>query len=883
MRTTSSLLGAFLLFAPLLSGQEGQSPLAEALKVERLDAPVGIGRENPLFSWTPTLQQESYRIQVASSHEALLEGEADLWDTGDVPGAASIDIPYAGEPLRSSTRYYWRVCINGASDGPVSSFVTAVFNMHEWGGDWIGWDSANPWDREDSNSLLSARYLRNEFKVRSGVVAATAHICGVGYHEFYLNGEKLGDRVLSPIPSEYRSVLLSKTYDVTSLIKEGPNATGVLLGGGYYYTPRQNYMPKHNHSFGYPKLRFLLVIDYSDGTSDRVVSTTRWKINCDGAIRANNQYDGEIYDARKEFEGWTQVGFDDSKWDRAQAVSVDGTAVIQAEPTSGMKVVETLAPVWMKRLPGGRLMVDFGQNLTGWVKLVGVDIPSGKEVRLDFAEKLTKDGPELDKSNLRESLARDIYIGKGGARTWAPRFAYHGFRYVIVSGLDPSVLKEENLVAEYISDDLRKTGSFKTDDALFNQVVRNAYESVRGTYKGLPMDCPQRSKRLPWLGDRNLESLGETFLLDNNALYEYWLGQIRLSQRADGCLPDVAPAYWYNYTDNISWPSLFVFAPTMLYRQFGNTRAMEENYPSMKVWLDHLRKCYYQDGVLKADRYGDWGVPPEDRAIKHSQDDSRKTDGSLIATAYYYRVLDEMSLIAGLLGLDDEAIVFKAQAKEISDSYVTNFYDSQAKTFGNGTMTANILSVGVGLAPDDLLPEMADRVRESFERGGSVVTSGVIGLQWMMKTLRKLGLDDIAHTLATNRSYPSFGYMVDHGATTIWEYWNGDTILDSSHNHVMLLGDLIAWCYEDLAGIKSAGPAFSEIEMAPAFSVPFNHIKASYECHYGPITSEWVRKKNRIEWTVGIPVGTKASLTLPDGTRKTIGPGTHSFNAVFRK
>jgi len=866
MNLILSTLAAIILALPM-----------SGLKCERQENPVGVSTRKPLFSWLPSSDGQScYRIRVFNNEEL----DSEMWDSGWVDSKDCIDIKYAGKKLLSGRKYWWTLQLKDANGvvSPVSdtqTFITAFLDQADWGGEWIGYDKANSWDREDAHSELSARYLRATFGLQKEITAAYAHVCGVGYHEFYFNGERVGDQVLAPLPSEYNNELLSLTYDVTDLVKSGKNAIGVILGNGYYYNMQQGFAPKNNHTFGYPKLRFELDLFCADGEVRRIVSSAKgWRLNCDGPIRSNNMYDGEVYDATKEFDGWLDPDFDDSSWDRPEAVSVFGQALIKPQPSKGMKVFETLPAKSMTRLGDGWVL-DFGQNLTGWVRM-SVKAERGDTVRVDYAEKLYPDGT-LDKSNLRDSYARDLYIAKGdGVETWAPAFSYHGFRYAYVSGLDYEPSKED-FSAEFVTNDIQRIGYFETDNAIFNQVIANAVETIKGTWKGLPMDCPQRAKRLPWLGDRNIEHLGEMYLFNMNSQYEYWFSQMSLAQRADGCVPDVAPAYWYNYSDNVSWPSIFVIGELNAYKMYGNARAMEQNYPNMAKWVSHLADCYMEDGIITKDRYGDWGVPPEDRSIKHTLDDSRKTDGMLIATAYYYMLLQDMAEIAEAIGRTEDIDSYLSVADMVLNAFNARFYDNEKNCYGNGTVTANILPAALGMVPEDRLDSVRAAVKNGLAANGGQITSGVIGLQWMMRGLHKLGLDDEAYYLATNTSYPSYGYMIEQGATTIWEYWNGDSIMDSSHNHVMLLGDLVPWCFEDLAGIKASSPAFRTVHMEPAFDTKFNHVKASLETPYGTVTSEWNRKKcGRIVWEFSIPSGVEAEVVLPDSTAKYTS-GTHKL------
>lgn len=852
----------------------------ESLRCEYRNAPMGADNPAPLFSWRVQSDergvcQRAYRILVASCAEKLTPDSADMWDSGRIESPRSVGIAYAGKKLESSTYYYWRVDVwtddeSAAACSGKSHWLTGLFHDFEWKGNWMGLERAFAWDDESFHSRLSARCFRNEFALDKKIRYAVAHICGAGYFELFINGNRIGDQVLAPIPSRYDNTLLYNTFDVSAALRQGRNAIGILLGNGYYYTMQQGYRPQNNVTFGYPKVRFTLVLIYEDGTRRQIAGHNRWKVTADGPIRSNNLYDGEVYDARKEMRGWSEPGFDASDWLPVDLVAAD-PASVKAQPTDGLAVNDRIAPVEISSYPGGGYLLDFGVNMTGWVRIKLPEMEKGDTLRIDYAEKLGNDGL-LDKSNLRDAYARDIYIAdsiSGGE--WAPHFVYHGFRYAVVTGLKAKPAADD-CTGEWVYDKMAQIGSFTTDDERFNRVLENAANSIRGTYKGVPLDCPQRSKRLPWLGDRVMESRGETYLFDNNSVYEHWLAEMRGAQRADGCIPDVAPAFWLNYTDNVSWPALFVFGQKMLYDQFGNDRPMRDNYPAMKKWLAHIRDCYMEDGLIHRDRYGDWGVPPEDRNIKHSKADARRTDGVLISTAYYYRLMCEMSEIAGLVGFRSDSVDFRREASQVGATFHKKFYDDDSGCYGNNTVTANILPLAFGMVPDSEYPRVVANLRKIImEQNGGHVSAGVVGLQWLMKTLTKVGMSDVAYRLATNSTYPSYGYMVERGATTIWEYWNGDSIVDSSHNHVMLLGDLLAWCWEDLAGIRGEmRPEGYRLSLAPDFTTPFNRIDGRWVSPCGPVVSSWRRSRGRIRWEIMIPPSASGYLRFRGADFKSI-------------
>ena len=550
------------------------------LRTEQLKNPAGIDVRQPRLSWRiesdeQNVIQTAYHILVASSPELLEQGKGDIWDSGKIESDASQWITYQGKTLKCNAPYYWKVKIDtnkGATNWSVPAFwITGLFNEADWQGQWIGLDRAAPGDSETRWSRLAARYLRKEFAVKKSVKRATVHIAGMGLYELFINGQRIGNQVLAPAPTDYRKTILYNTYDVTSLLQT-ENAIGVTLGNGRFYTMRQNYKPYKIPTFGYPKLRLNLIVEYADGSKETIATNTSWKLTTEGPIRSNNEYDGEEYDARKELGAWTQTGYDDKNWMPAQRVSIP-SGTLRAQMMPGMKVTETLKPVSIKKL-GNKYILDIGQNMAGWVRF-RIKGQAGDSIRLRFAESLQDNG-ELYTRNFRDARSTDVYVVSGRETkdaTWAPRFIYHGFRYVEVSGYPNA--KAEDFVAEVVEDEMEHTGTFNCSDETLNKIIRNAFWGIRSNYKGMPVDCPQRNERQPWLGDRTMGCWGESMLFDNYAMYTKWTRDIREAQREDGCIPDVAPAYWNYYSDNVTWPAALPMACDMLFTNFGDKRPIE--------------------------------------------------------------------------------------------------------------------------------------------------------------------------------------------------------------------------------------------------------------------------------------------------------------------
>lgn len=870
------------------------------LRTEQTIAPLNIENLHPRLSWIITsdeqdVMQSAYHILVASNRQLLDEGKGDLWDSGRVQSDESIWIPYEGKALKSNQHCYWKVKAyttrgeTGWSE-PAEWGMGLLGEIH-WKGQWIGWDTAFKWDKEEQHSRLSARYLRTEFACRDQEIRrATLHICGLGLYELYINGRRVGDQVLAPAPSDYRRTVIYNSFDVTRHLHAAgaKNAIGVTLGNGRFYTMCQNYKPYKIPTFGYPKLRLNLIVEYTDGTTQRVNSDTSWRLTAEGPIRSNNEYDGEIYDARMELGDWTLPGYDDSQWLEAQRVSVPyGT--LRGNTAPNMKVMQVLKPKRFEQL-GHRYLVDFGQNTAGFVRIRLRGTSAGDTVRIRYAERLTKEGTELDVENLRHSQSTDLYIchGREENATWAARFSYHGFQYVEVTGCRG--LKAEDLTAEVVYDEVAENGSFECSDEVVNRVLGNARWGILSNYKGVPLDCPQRDERQPWLGDHAMGTWGESFLFSNGNLYAKWADDIREAQREDGVIPDVCPAFYNYYTPAMTWASTLPVICEMMYEQYGNIQPIRRNYAAIGKWMRMIRDNYTTaDGVIHADKYGDWCMPPEAPHLIHSQDPARLTDGALISTAYYYKVALLMARFARLQGLEEEARAYEEDAGVVKERFNARFLTVKRGTspvkashilypdsifYGNNSVTSNLLPLAFGMVPEEYREEVIKNlVTTIMTTNGGHIGCGVIGINWLFRELTRIGRGDVALLLAGNKSYPGYGYMIEKGATTIWELWNGDTASRkmNSCNHVMLLGDLITWLFRDLAGFNPARPGYKEVVLKPDFSIQqLDYVKASHNTPYGRLESHWRNNLATLEWDITIPCNTSAQLYLPTTDEKAI-------------
>lgn len=765
-----------------------------------------------------------------------------------------------GESMVVPTDEQWKV-----SREPAPGWNESGFDDSAWvPAKKLGPVGMAPWGqvRTVEDRRLPARWLRKEFALEKKVARATVYFSGQGVSELYLNGSKVGNRVLSPALSEYPKRLYYVTYDVTKQLRHGPNAIGAVLGNARFYSPRSK-VYAGGSSYGFPKMFLHLRIENTDGTVSEIVSDESWKLTTDGPIVANNEYDGEEYDARKELDGWSRAGYDDAQWQAAPLAAVP-PGVLSAQMIEPIRVTGTLKPVAMTEPKPGVFIFDLGQNMVGWCRLQ-VRGPAGATVSLRHAETLNPDGT-LYLANIRGARVTDEYTLSGrGTEVYEPRFTYHGFRYVETTGF-PGRPTLDAIAGRVVNDDLRVNGDFECSAPLVNRIYRNIVWGVRGNYRSIPTDCPQRDERQGWLGDRSEESQGETYLFDNGALYAKWLRDIADSQKATGSVPDVAPAYWSIYSDNVTWPSSLIIIPGSLRRQFADEQAIALAFEPARLWIEYMRG-FVKKNLISRDAYGDWCVPPEDPALIHSKDPNRKTDTTLIATAYFYHDLKLMERYARMLRKPGEAERFAKLADEFKEAFNARFLKRDLGQYDNGTQTSCVLPLAFDLAPEDMRARIFDHlVRKITGESNGHIGTGLIGGQYLMRVLSDFGRPDLAWTIATQPDYPGWGYMVSQGATTIWELWNGNTAdpAMNSGNHVMLVGDLVTWFYEYLAGIQAdpEQPGFKHIVMKPQPVGDLRYVRARHVSPYGEISSEWRRQGKSFDWLINLPVNTTATVFL---------------------
>jgi len=848
---------------------------AADLRCEYLRNPLGIDRSFPRLSWklhappaARGLKQSAYQILVAATEDALRAGRGDLWDSGKVDSDQSINVAYAGKPLVSRQQCWWAVRIWDQAGQASGWSGTAMWSMgllrvDDWKASWIGLDGGDETRPQDpTRTRLPARMLRREFQTRTQIERATVYVSGLGFFDLYLNGAKVGDHIMDPALTEYAKRILYVTFDVTGQLKPGQNALGVILGNGRFYAPRGgNYEVKFK-TYGYPKLLLQLEIEYRDGSRQEVVSDGKWKITTEGPIGANNEYDGEEYDARKEFPGWDKAGYDDSSWRQAELVQSPGGR-LEAQMLEPTRITQTLQPESVREFKPGVYLVDFGQNFYGQVRL-RASAPAGTVVKMREAYSLNPDGSLRSQDN-RSALATDEYIFKGrGVETWSPRFRGQGFRRVEVTGLTGKVTADEfqGLVVE---NSLDPVGTFECSIPLLNRVYRNIRWGERMFLRtGAPLD-PDRDERQGWLGDPSKDSEGEAFNFNVAAFYDKWIEDIRLDQLPDGKQSDVSPSYWAFYSGDIVWPSVLTIIPDWYYGFYGDRRILEVNYEAMKKWVDFCLRQLKPDHTLDKAEYADWC---DTSSMDGRHPDTGSTSKPLVGTAYCYLNAKLMARTAQRLDKSEDQEHYAEAAANIRVGFNKRFLNPRTATYESETQTSYVLPLAFGLVPDDLRPKVVQNlVNDIMVQHHGYLTVGLVGMQWLMEVLTETGHAGTALTIATRTDRPSWGYMISKGATAIWERWDMDTRDPGMNSEALLIqtGDLEAWFFQSLAGINydPEHPGFKNLVMRPQMIPSLTSAKGSLDSPQGKVESEWQLQGGTFHWNIVVPPNATATVYVP--------------------
>jgi alpha-L-rhamnosidase len=858
----------------------GQSELRPVgLKSEYRVDPLGIGERSPRLSWAlesegRNQRQSAYRILVARSEEDLEAEENLLWDSGRVESGHTIGVEYEGEVLRSGSYCVWKVRAWDGSGNPSpysspADFETGLLEKSDWEGAWISAGKGPAGDMEPpsgqeyddlANALVPSPYLRREFPLDKPVSRARLYATARGVYELYINGNRVGNDVLAPGWTDYDRRIQYQTYDVTPLLADGPNALGAVLGDGWF-AGFVGFDPKHRgaHYGARPQLLAQLNLEYEDGTTQSLATEGLWSFST-GPILYSDLLMGESYDARREMPGWAEPGFDDSGWYGVEVEEI-GYPDLVAQPDEGVRIIEELEAKSVTEPESGRYVFDLGRNMVGWVRLK-VEGEAGSKVTLRYAEVLNPDST-IYTENLRSARQTDTYILKGeGKEVYEPRFTFHGFRYVEVAGY-PGEPPLDAVTGRVVHSATPPSGTFECSSNLVNELQENIVWGQRGNFLSVPTDCPQRDERLGWMGDAQIFVRTASFNMDVAAFFEKWMTDVEDAQSPEGAFPDVAPLLRGSGLIDLrwgapAWGDAGVIVPWTIYRAYDDTRIVERHYDAMARWMEYLHEA--NPDLIRKNRmgnnYGDWLSPKGDHTPKH-----------LLATAYWAYDAKLMAEMAEATGRHDDASEYRDLNERIKAAFGEAYVSPDGRIEGD-TQTCYLLALHMDLLPEDLRSAAAEHLVKTIEREDWHLSTGFAGVGYLCPVLTEAGYTDVAYRLLENETYPSWGYTIKNGATTIWERWDGWTEAGfqspnmNSFNHYSL-GSVGEWLYRYVAGIDLGTPGYGRIVIRPCPGGGLTHASGEYESVRGRISSSWKIEDDRFVLEALIPPNTTATVHVP--------------------
>jgi alpha-L-rhamnosidase len=868
LRTTTLtvLLGLATSVASATGTLGAKAPAVTGLRCEYQADPLGIDAERPRLSWQLRsdergVVQSAYQVQVARDGKAL-------WDTGRVTSDRSVHVPYGGPALESSRRYTWRVRVWDGSGrasawSAPGSWEMGLLKPNDWRARWIE-AAAN----EDTKTSQPSPVLRGVFRLNAAVRSARAYVTSLGLYELEINGRRVGDELLTPGWTSYRKRLQYQTYDVTSHLRAGENVVGATLGDGWY----RGYLAwkdKRNVYGEHLALLCQIRVEHADGSVEVVGTDGAWK-GATGPIRMSDIYMGESYDARLERPGWSAPGYDDRDWAPVRVVEPEKRALI-APAGPPVRRIEEIRPVAILKTPAGETVVDMGQNMVGHLRL-RLRGPAGTTVTLRHAEVLDKAG-NFYTANLRAAKQQVTYVLKGGTdEVYEPHFSFQGFRYVAVAGW-PGELTLDGVTGVVVHSDMPVTGQFRTSSPMLDQLQHNIRWSQKGNFVDVPTDCPQRDERLGWTGDAQAFSRTAAFNMDVAGFFSKWLGDLAADQNPEGSVPFVVPDVLSDAErfagGSAGWADAATIIPWNLYLSYGDTRILERQYPSMKAWVEYMRR-QAGEGQLwnKGFHFGDWLA----FATTASDYPGATTGKDLIATAFFAHSTDLVERTAAVLGKTADAAEYAALFPKIKEAFRKEFVTASGRV-GENTQTAYALALQFDLLPEELRAEAARRLAADVRTRGHL-TTGFVGTPYLCHVLERFGYLDLAYQLLNRDTYPSWLYPVKQGATTIWERWDGlkpdgsfqDPGMNSFNHYVY--GAIGEWMYAVVAGLQldPAEPGYRHVLAQPRPGGGLTSAEARLETLYGTAASGWSLSGGRLTVLASVPPNTHGTVRLPGAT-----------------
>lgn len=852
------LLTILLCITNSTYAQPKSNCIAVQLTCEHLVNPLGIDATQPRLSWRLEDQrngavQQAYQILLGQDSLALLKETKNSWDSGKQLSSSML-VTYNGAQLKPQTTYFWKVKVwdkDGIStSSKIASFETGMMGMDLWKGKWIS-------DNKDIHARETP-YFRTEFKINKPIKSARAYIATAGLYELSMNGQRVGDHRLDPMYTRFDRRTLYVVTDVTQQLQQGENAIGVVLGNGWY-----NHQPLAVWNFdkapwrARPTFCLELKIVYTDGTVETIVSDKQWK-TASGPITYNNIYTGEHYDARLEIPNWDKPKYDDSTWQVVQYRNAPSAHIVSQQMVP-IRLVKSYKPKSVTKIDQRTYVFDMSQNMAGITK-VKVKGAAGTMLRIKHGERLSADG-RLDLSNIdvyyrgdkeKEPFQTDILTLSGRNDEFMAKFGYKGFRYVEISSSAAIALDSSAVTAYFMHSDVPAIGQLKTSSALVNKLwgaTNNAYLS---NLMGYPTDCPQREKN-GWTGDGHLAIETALYNFDGITVYEKWMADHRDEQQENGVLPDIIPTggWGYGTANGLDWTSTIAIIPWQIYQFYGDPRALEECYLNIKRYVD------YVDGIspsgLTTFGRGDW-VPVKSQS-----------NLELTSSVYFYVDATILAATAKLFGYTADQQKYELLSRKIKTAINAKFLDASKGIYSNGTQTELSVPLYWGVVPNEMKARVAASLNKKVEETNFHLDVGVLGAKALLNALKDNGYATTAYKVAVQDTYPSWGWWIVNGATTLLENWDLKATRDISDNH-MMFGEIGGWFFKSIGGIlpDPKQPGFKHVLLKPIFPQELKESSISYDSPYGKIVSEWKLKDKKIVYDIQIPANATATFYPPD-------------------
>lgn len=882
------------------------------LRTEHLENPLALGTLTPRLSWqlsasdVKDIRQVAYEIQVASSEEKI--DSADLWASGKVESSSTSLIDYTGKELKARSGAAWRVrtWIKGKAEpspwSETASFSIGLLTPSDWQAEWIA-AAENPSTETTENIqnfiddpilgkiiIAPAKHLRKTFKAKPKPVSAKLHITSLGVHTVEINGKRIGDWFLAPGWTSYNHRLHYLTYDVSSNILAGENVIGATIADGWYagydayglFTKQAGLDKSIFGRYYYgkiPGLKAQLEITYSDGSTDTIATDKSWKSSL-GPTTEGDILMGESYDARKELPGWSAPGYDDAAW--KPVIAHQGTeGLLEPHPGVPVRPIREMAPVSLTEHKPGVWIFDLGQNISGVVRLK-VKGKAGDKVKIRYAEILHSDG-RLSTENLRCARAVDTYTLKGDpeGETWTPSFTYHGFQYIELTGY-PGTPELDAVTGILIHSDTPFHGEFECDDPMINQLYSNITWTQRGNFFDLPTDCPQRDERMGWTGDAQIYVRAATYNADIASFYTKWLRDLNDDQWEWGAYPNFAPKPFVRPGMHFAaaWGDAGIICPWTIWRVYGDTQVISEHWDKMEKFMDfRIKRDPGMEGTAKEDcAFGDW------LALY-----TPKTPIEFIDLAYHTHCAELMAEMAAAIGKPDRAEFWEKRHAELLASFQKIHLNADG-SLDIANQSTYAMALQLGLVPDEMKNAAGAHLAKLIRDNGNLKSTGFLGTRPLLPALTATGNHDLAGILMQQREYPSWGYEVDQGATTIWERWNsyiaGEGVHDPGMNSFShyAFGAVSEWMFSELGGIDLLTPGYDEIRISPQPTGTIKRCSVTTGTRHGKVTCAWEINGTTFTANITVPPNASASLSLPIKSTEipaSIGSGHYTFTGEY--